>query len=248
MNRTAPRPVPVQSPVGEPSRASWLSRVPLRRIRWQPAFRIVPTRYPSVFLFDRVADPEDFDALYALESLTNDRVRDEVGKIEMVAPEDRLFGPGSGPIMAAFTHLNPEGSRFSDGSYGVFYAAKERVTAIAETRYHHGRFLAATGEGSMHLPMRLYRVDIDARLHDLRVEGIVDPAVSDPGSYQVSRAAGAALRALGSNGLVYRSARHAGGQCAGLFKPKAARSCVHAAHLLYAWDGMRFSGVYEQTE
>ncbi len=227
---------------------SWVSRLPVRRIRWLPAFRIVPTRHPSVFLFDRVADPEDFEALYALESLTNDRVRNEVGRIELVAPEDRVFGPGSGPIMAAFTHLNPDGSRFSDGSYGVFYAGKERLTAIAETRYHHGRFLAATGEASMHLPMRLYHVDIDARLHDLRLDGAVDDRVSDPDSYQVSRRVGAALRAHGSNGVAYRSVRHPGGQCAGLFKPRAARNCVHAAYLLYAWDGLRFSGVYEQTD
>jgi len=195
-----------------------------------------------------VADQGDFEALYALESLTNDRVRDEVGRIELVAPQDRLLGPGSGPIMAAFTHLNPQGSRFSDGSYGVFYAGKERATAIAETRYHHGRFLAATGEGSMHLPMRLYHVDIDAKLHDLRLDGVVDPRINDPESYEVSRQVGATLRANGSNGVAYRSVRQPGGQCAGLFKPKAARNCVHAAYLLYAWDGTRFSGVYEQTD
>jgi hypothetical protein len=223
-------------------------RIPLRRVRWLPAFRIVPTRHPSVFLFDRVADPEDFDALYALESLTNDRIRDEVGKIEMVPPEDRLYGPGSGPIMAAFTHLNPHGSRFSDGSYGVFYAGRERSTAIAETRYHHGRFLAATGEASMHLPMRLYQVDIDARLHDLRLAGVVDDRVNDPESYAVSRQVGAALRGQGSSGVAYRSVRQPGGQCAGLFRPTAARNCVHAAYLLYAWDGMRFSGIYEKTD
>jgi hypothetical protein len=150
--------------------------------------------------------------------------------------------------MAAFTHLNPDGSRFSDGSYGVFYAAKDRATAIAETRYHHGRFLAATGEASMHLPMRLYHVDIDAKLHDLRLDGAMQEQVSNPDSYQVSRQVGAALRAQGSNGVAYRSARQPDGQCAGLFKPKAARNCVHAAYLLYAWDGMRFSGVYEQTD
>jgi hypothetical protein len=225
-----------------------LSRIPVRRVRWMPAFRIVPTRHPSVFLFDRVADPADFDALYALEALTNDRIRDETGRIELVAPDERLLGPGSGPIMAAFTHLNPEGSRFSDGSYGVFYAGRTRATAIAETRYHHGRFLAATGEASMHLPMRLYHVEIDARLHDLRPDDVVDPQVNHPDSYVVSRQVGAALRARGSYGVAYRSARHPGGQCAGLFKPRAARNCVHAAYLLYAWDGMRFSGIYEKTD
>lgn len=216
---------------------------PVRRVRWAPAFRIVPTRHPSVFLFDRVAHAEDFEALYALESITNDRVRDEVGTIGLVAPEERVFGPGTGPIMAAFTHLNPAGSRFSDGSYGVFYAARERDTAIAETRHHHGRFLAATAEPPMHLPMRLYQVRIDARLHDLRKAG---DDIHDPDSYAASQRLGAALRAAGSAGVAYRSVRHPGGQCAGLFKPRGARDCLHAAYLLYAWDGSRFSDIYQK--
>lgn len=220
----------------------------LRRVRWQQACRIVPTRYPAILLFDRVADADDFDALYALEAMTNERVRDELGQIERVARDERVFGLGSGPIMAAFTHVNVLGSRFSDGRYGVFYAARERPTAVAETRYHHGRFLAATRQGPMHLPMRLYSVAIDARLHDLRPRGAVPDAVYDPDDYGVSRALGARLHAAGSAGVAYRSVRHARGQCAGLFKPRGASACVHSAYLLYAWDGERFSDVYEKTE
>lgn len=219
----------------------------LRRVRWQAACRIVPTRYPSITLFDRVADAADFDALYALEAMTNERVRDELGHIERVPPEDRVYGPGSGPIMAAFTHVNVQGSRFSAGGYGVFYAARDRATAVAETRYHHARFLAATGEGPMHLPMRLYHVAIDARLHDLRPEGAVPAAVHDPDDYTAARALGAQLRAAGSAGVAYRSVRRPGGQCAGLFRPRGASACLHAAYLLYAWDGSRFTDVYEKT-
>ena len=139
-----------------------------RRVRWQQACRIVPTRHPTISLFDRVADAEDFDALYALEAMSNERVRDELGEVERVPRADRVYGPGSGPIMAAFTHVNLLGSRFSAGDWGVFYAARERATAVAETRHHHARFLAATRQGPMHLPMRLYRVAIDARLHEPR--------------------------------------------------------------------------------
>lgn len=226
---------------------SLLSEPPLTRIRWAPAWRIVPTRYPTVYLFDRIADASDFDALYALEAMTNDRLRDEVGQIELVAPADRLVGPGSGPIMAAFTHLNPLGSRFSDGHYGVCYAARERDTAIAETQYHHGKFLAATNEGPLQLPMRLYSVRIDARLHDLRGESPANEAFHDPDDYSAARALGRQLREGGSNGVVFRSVRRPGGQCVGLFKPRGARDCLHAAHLLYAWDGERFGDVYEKV-
>jgi RES domain-containing protein len=219
----------------------------VRRVQWPQANRIVPTRHPSVYLYDRVADAADFEALYALEALTNDRVRDETGAVQLVAPEDRVFGLGSGPIMAAFTHVNPAGSRFADGAWGMFYAARDRATAVAETAYHHARFLAATAEGPMHLPMRLYHVAIDARLHDLRVAE-VPRAVFDPGDYAASRALGRALHQRGSAGVVYPSVRRAGGVCAGLFKPRGAKACLHAAVLLYAWDGQRFTDIYEKVD
>lgn len=221
-----------------------MTEPPLRRVRWQAACRIVPTRYPAVNLYDRVADAEDFDALIALEALSNERLRDEIGEIERVPAADRVFGPGSGPIMAAFTHVNSEGSRFSDGRFGMFYAARDRATAVAETRHHHARFLAATGQGPMHLPMRLLHVAVDARLHDLR--GAEFAAVHDPWDYAPSRALGHRLQAQGSGGVVYRSVRHARGQCVGLFKPRGASQCVHAAYLLYAWDGQAFGDVYEK--
>jgi hypothetical protein len=219
----------------------------VRRVRWAEACRIVPTRYPSVSLFDRVADAADFEALYALEAMSNERVRDELGQIERVPADQRVFGTGSSPIMAAFTHVNPSGSRFSDGGYGVFYAARDRATAIAETRYHQARFMAATAQPAMHLPMRLYHVAIDARLHDLRPEGAAEAAVHDPDSYASAQALGRRLWAAGSAGVAYRSVRHARGQCVGLFRPRGASRCLHAAYLLYAWDGQQFADIYEKT-
>ncbi len=228
-----------------------MSDLDIRRVRWQRACRIVPTRYPAVNLFDRVADAADFEALYTLEAMTNERLRDELGQVERVPGAERTFGPGSGPIMAAFTHVNPLGSRFSRGDYGVFYAAREQATAVAETRYHHGQFLAATRQPAMHLPMRLYSVAVEARLHDLRPLGhdgdSADAALYDPDDYAAAQALGARLHAAGSAGVAYRSVRHPRGLCAGLFKPRGASRCLHAAYLLYAWDGERFTDVYEKT-
>ncbi len=221
--------------------------IALRRVHWADACRIVPTRYPSINLFDRVADAADFDALYALEAMTNERLRDETGQVDRVPRDQRLYGPGSGPIMAAFTHVNPLGSRFSDGRYGVFYAARDRETALAETRYHHGRFMAATQQPPTHLPMRLYRVAVDARLHDLRPADAAPASIHSPDSYAASQALGAQLHAQGSAGVVYRSVRQPRGQCVGLFQPRAASRCLHAAYLLYAWDGQAFSDIYEKT-
>ncbi len=94
--------------------------IDLAHVRWRPSWRIVPSRFPPIQLFERVADPADLEAVAAIESLTNPRLREEIGELSLVPSEDRVSGPGTSAVMAAFTHLNPEGSRFTDGLFGVF--------------------------------------------------------------------------------------------------------------------------------
>src|SRR5690606_12257910 len=77
-----------------------------------------------------VADPADLEAVYRIEAMTNDRLREEAGDLALVPPADRVSGPGTSPIMAAFTHLDPQGSHFTDGSYGVFYTSLTIETSV----------------------------------------------------------------------------------------------------------------------
>ena len=218
---------------------------PVKRIRWSHAYRIVPSRFPPVDVFDRIADPRDLDALFAIEALTNPRLREQAGALKLVPPQRRISGPGSTPVMAAFTHLNPEGSRFSDGSWGVFYAAHSVATAVEETVYHRERFLAATAEPACEIEMRCYRTGIDCKLHDIRGGWA---AAHDPHDYAAGVALARALRAAGSNGIVYDSARHAGGECVAAFFPDVVAPCVQGAHFIYRWDGARIAQVLQVSE
>ena len=87
-------------------------------VAWLPCHRLISSRFPTVGLYDQVAAPEDLDVAFAIEALTNPRVRQELGQLSLVPPADRVAGPGATLVMTAFTHLNPLGSRFSDGSWG----------------------------------------------------------------------------------------------------------------------------------
>jgi hypothetical protein len=212
---------------------------------WQPAWRVVPTRFPAINLFDRVASEEDFEALYALEALTNDRVRNELGEIDLVPADERLYGPGSGPIMAALTHPNPLGSRFSNGAFGVFYCARERRTAIAETRYHAARFLAATNEAPMRQQMRLYRVDAQGSAVDLRNAGTQYANVLSPDTYAASQELANAVRKAGHSAIVYPSVRDEGHDCLAAFRSTFLRRCLHESYLEYGWNGKTIDTVFE---
>lgn len=220
-------------------------RPPVKRIRWNQAYRIVPSRFPPVGVYDRIADPADLDALFAIEALTNPRLREEAGALKQVPREHRISGPGSTPVMAAFTHLNPEGSRFSDGTWGVFYAAHSVATAVEETVYHRERFLAATAEPACEIQMRCYRTSVDSRLHDIRGGWV---AAHDPASYAASVVLARELRDAGSSGIVYDSARHRGGECLAAFQPDAVAPCTQAQHLVYRWDGTRIVQVLAVSE
>lgn len=218
---------------------------PLKRVRWSQAYRIVPSRFPPIGVFDRIAEPGDLEALYVIEAMTNPRLRDEMGELSLVPPERRVSGPGTTPVMAAFTHLNPEGSRFSDGSWGVFYAAHSVATAVEETVYHRELFLAATAEPACDIEMRCYRTSIQARLHDLRGGW---KAAHDPDDYAAGIALARRLRGGGSDGIVYDSVRHQGGECVAVFYPDRVAPCVQAQHLMYRWDGSRIAQVLTVDE
>jgi hypothetical protein len=210
---------------------------------WQDRWRVAPLDWSPAY-----ATPEDFDALYALEAMTNDRLRTELGELDLVPREERRFGPGYGPIMAALTHLNPLGSRFSDGSYGVFYCARSRVTAIAETRYHTGQFLAATAEAPMRQQMRLYTVIASGEVVDLRNDPSLDAAILSPHDYLSGQSLGRAVRAAGAPGIAYPSVRDPGGECLAAFRPALLRGCHHAAYLEYNWNGSVVDMVFELNQ
>jgi hypothetical protein len=217
------------------------ARLPARRMRWRPSHRLVPSRFPPVGLFDRVATPADLDAVFELEAMTNDRLREEAGELSLVAKADRVSGPGTTPIMAAFTHLNPEGSRFSDGSFGVYYCAHKLETALSEVRYHQERFLLRTREGPLRLELRLYLADLDARLVDVRRLA----EYHRPDDYGPSRKLGGALRAEGRDGVLYRSVRYEGGLCAAVFRPRLLRNCRQSKHYAFHFDGRNVTAIDE---
>lgn len=223
--------------------------VPSRLIDWPQAWRIIASRYPPIDLFERLTpDPAVWDVLTALEQATNPRVRDAIGEIALVPPERRVSGPGASFVMAAFTHLNPKGSRFSDGSFGVYYAAASLDTAIAETVHHFGRFAADAGDPRRREDMRVLVGAVRRHLDDVAaLPAPTRAGLLDPDSYAASQAFGRTRRAAGSDGLVYPSVRHPGGDCVAAFWPDVVAVPVQERHLQYEWDGRRVSRYFDYS-
>jgi hypothetical protein len=215
---------------------------------WPQGFRIVSSRFPPVGVFDDVSDRADLEAVFWVEGLTNPRLREALGQLELVPPDERLAGPGTTPIMAAFTHLNPNGSRFSDGSFGVYYAGRTQDTAVAETVFHTERWALESQDPPTAFTMRVYIGEILERpYHDLRGEPGIYAHLLNPDldGYGPAQQLGQALRAAGSWGILYPSVRDVGGECAAVFRPSALGPVHQSTHLAYVWDGTAVEDVIE---
>ncbi|MEK6216804.1 MAG: RES family NAD+ phosphorylase [Boseongicola sp.] len=211
---------------------------PIAKIEWNGGVRIIRSHYPPIDLFEDIADPEDWGSLIAAEMKTNPRLVQSIGNLDLVPAARRVSGPGASFLMAPFTHASIDRpSRFSDGRFGVLYIAEGFDTAVAETIYHHARFMAATDQRpgwTSHF--REITLDVGAGSHDIRGQGF--ESLMNPSDYSGPQEFGAGLRAEGSDGIVYESVR-ATGDCAALFYPDGATNARQGRHLDYHWDGAR---------
>jgi len=212
---------------------------------WQAAYRIIPSCFPPVNFFEDMIDAELMDAAFVLESRTNNRLREVIGEISLVAKEDRVTGVGSSPIMAAFTHIN-KASRFTDGhQFGIFYAAQTKSTAIIETRYHREKFLSYTNEEAGVITMRCYVTKPIKPMVDIR-NGYLE--LHDPDDYSASQLFGAKMKSENRQGIVYRSVRHPRRDCIAVLRPKAVDHCKQSTHYDYYWNGKKIEQVIEKIE
>jgi hypothetical protein len=213
--------------------------IPVSRVEWKGAVRIIRSASPPIDLFEDIADPADWPLLISAEQKTNPRIMATIGNLDLVPAGRRVGGNGASYLMAPFTHVSTDRpSRFTDGSYGALYVGDRFETALFETIYHHARFMARTRQApGWSSQFREIVMSVDADLHDLRIRaGEPDPAI-DPDSYAASQALAQSLRTAGSDGIAYPSIRHPGGECVALFYPDCALNALQGRHLDYHWDG-----------
>ena len=215
--------------------------IPLSRIEWQGAVRIIRSAFPPIDLFEDIADPADWPLLISAEQKTNPRIMASIGNLDLVPVERRVGGNGASYLMAPFTHVSTDrASRFTDGTFGVLYVGNAFETALFETIHHHERFMRRTvEEAGWTSQFREIALSVHADLHDLRGPKEQAHPALDPDSYQASRQLAKCLKDAGSDGVVYPSIRHPGGECVGLFYPDCASAPVQGRHLDYHWDGER---------
>tara|TARA_R110000737_G_scaffold201710_1_gene221003 strand:- start:327 stop:998 length:672 start_codon:yes stop_codon:yes gene_type:complete len=211
----------------------------------QVAFRLVNSKFPPETLFDDVADAAEFEAVYAIQALTNPRIQNDIGNLNLIPKEQIPFGiDGVNYVTAPFTHANPDGSRFSDGSYGVLYLAEHMKTAIAETRHHQQKYFQNIP--NLHfdsITMRGIVVNFSSSLF----EGSQRKDIHDPDNYAPAILFAKDLLKKGETGIQYNSVRMKDSLCWALFSPMGVHSAIQSKHFEFVFDGVEISTVREIT-
>jgi len=207
------------------------------------AYRLVNSKFPPIALFDDVADGEDFEALYQIQALTNPRLQNEIGRLELIPRDQIPFGiPGCSYATAPFTHVNPAGSRFSNGTFGVLYLADRMDTAIAEVRHHQERYWSNVPE--LNYERFVFR-GLTASFNDSGMRDATALPLSDaiyaPDDYAHSNQLGSELKREGCMGLRYHSVRSTGNICWALMTPRPVTSIIQSAHFEMIWSGQIIS-------
>jgi len=207
------------------------------------AYRLGNSKFPPIALFDDVADGEDFEALYQIQALTNPRLQNEIGRLELIPRDQIPFGiPGCSYATAPFTHVNPAGSRFSNGTFGVLYLADRMDTAIAEVRHHQERYWSNVPE--LNYERFVFR-GLTASFNDSGMRDATALPLSDaiyaPDDYAHSNQLGSELKREGCMGLRYHSVRSTGNICWALMTPRPVTSIIQSAHYEMIWSGQIIS-------
>jgi RES domain-containing protein len=209
----------------------------------QKAFRLINSKFPPETLFDDVADAEEFEAIYAIQVLTNPRIKNELGNLNLIAKEKIPFGiDGVNYATAPFTHINPDGSRFSDGNYGVLYLAETISTAIAETRFHQEKYFQNIPDLRFDtITMR----GITFTFTSVLVDATANEKIHNHNSYRDAITFAKSLIEDNSAGVQYNSVRAHDSLCWALFSPEGVHSAVQSKHFEFIYDGKGINTVRE---
>ncbi|OGT21320.1 MAG: hypothetical protein A2V90_03480 [Gammaproteobacteria bacterium RBG_16_57_12] len=202
------------------------------------AYRNIASLRESQDLFDDLTpSPEGWQAAIDLELSTKPRTYASHQPIIDRPFEEAAFNEA---IRYPFTHWAK--TRYSDGSFGVWYGTDSLVTSIHETVYHwRTHFLEDAAwharEGVIG-ERKVYLVRCDAALLNYIPKVDAFPALIDPmpGGYHLTHQVGARIHHDGHPGLISRSAR-CEGEIYAIFNPQVLSNPRQLCYLTYRIEG-----------
>lgn len=202
----------------------------------QPVFRNIVSLRQSQDLFD---DLSDDPAQWLLAQAVEDAVKPPPYQ-SRTPIIDRPFEDATwfNAIDWPFRHW--QSSRFSDGSYGLWYGSESVETTVYESAHHwYQGILTDAGFDRMRViaERKVYSVVCTAAVLDFRGAAIAYPDLLHPSDYRFCQSVGARIHREGHPGLLTRSVRRPDGENLAVFNPGVLSNPRQNCTLTYRLDG-----------
>jgi hypothetical protein len=199
-------------------------------------YRLIPSRFPPVSLYERVASEAMWPAVHAVEDLTNPRVQARkllTGAARVDEASPRLQNWNHAP----FAYRNPEGTWLLNPHFGALELSDSLQTALAMSVRKRELFLSRTSEPPLDLDMRALCTRVKGEFADLRG---IDPTMTQTARWQL----GEELLEAEVDGALFNCPVRAAGSCIAIFNGAVLERSVQAEHFRFVWDGARIKSVY----
>lgn len=203
------------------------------------AFRLIPSRFPPVNVYDGLIANDRQDEIVAVENITNPRLR-SLDRLQQQAQGK----PDANPRLqnwnlAPFAYGNPDGSTFFGEDRPCLELAFERQTALAVSVSKRQLFMEATNEAPIGLDMRMLSTPVSGTFWDLRDVGILPAQLPE-----VQRRELGARMPEEAQGILYRPAERPIGTCLSIVTGDVLDRSQQTVHFRYLWDGKCISLLY----
>ncbi len=141
-------------------------------------------------------------------------------------------------------------TRFSDGTFGVWYGCLEFDTTIYETIFHWKKFLRASHYDQIKEEIvterRVFKVRCQSELYDISNQYHRFPEIRDSKNYSYTQALGKRVKAEEKAGLLFRSAR-CNGINAAIFTAEVLSAPRDHCYLTYRLKSWRTAIIVERN-
>lgn len=201
-------------------------------------YTLIPSRFPPIDLFERIANDDEGAAVARIETITNPRLRDrqralQTEAVDVTAPRYQNWNH------APFTYRNPEGSRYFGPESAVLELADDLQTALAISVRKRETFLSRTDEARTNLDMRVLSRKVTGRFADLRH---LDPNLDRDARIAVGRRIADITTPI--DGLLYNPPERPSAKCFAILNAGALARAVQGDHFRFVWDGKCIRSLY----
>lgn len=200
-------------------------------------FRLIPSRFPPVSLYERVAANDQLNEVVEAENLTNPRLRSAERLTGGVAPLDETSPRLQNWNLAPFAYSNPEGSAYFRPLHRCLELGEDLQTALALSVRRREAFLSRTAEAAIGLDMRVLKTPVKGRMIDLRRVHF------DPDKAQ-RWGLGDRIAPLDCDGILFCSPARPSATCVGVLRGNALGRTQQTKHFRFIWNGQRISTLY----